>query len=341
MITAIILLLAIAAIVVFITLRFFGPFADKPEQIPEETKTTTEATTDSSCTKLEVSAYEVEIPEGGTYKLNVIKEPAETTDELIFKSSDPGIATVDENGEITPVKTGTVTITVICGEQEIEVTVSCTVKEEPVFILDHMELELEYADQEWILYSGEIPVDDIVFSSDNEEVAVFVKGVVTAKGEGETVVRAQYGNLIVTCNVVCKFRDDSTGNEDGTTTEDGGVKEDGTTTEDGDNTGSDEELVTKAPQATGKKGYIIKTQFGNAYGSSPKFDVSHNVDGVLYLKLVDAYGSRVTATWKVINTSICELDTTDGVKVTCKAKGTAFVVATTEDGETYVLTIRI
>ena len=322
-ITAIILLLAIAAIVVFITLRFFGPFADKPEQIPEETKTTTEATTDGSCTKLEVSAYEVEIPEGGTYKLNVIKEPAETTDELVFKSSDPGIATVDENGEITPVKTGTVTITVICGEQEIEVTVSCTVKEEPVFILDHMELELEYADQEWILYSGEIPVDDIVFSSDNEEVAVFAKGVVTAKGEGETVVRAQYGDLIVTCNVVCKFQDDSTGNEDG------------------DNTGTDEELVTKAPQATGKKGYIIKTQFGKAFGSSPKFDVSHNVDGVLELYLVDAYGSRVTATWKVINTSICELDTTDGVKVTCKAKGTAFVVATTEDGETYVLTIRI
>ncbi len=330
---AIILLIAIAAVALFITLRFFGPWAEqKDDGVAVENSTTTEQTTDDGlieCTKLEVSEYEIEIPEDGSYELKVIKEPADTTDEVTYTSQDPAIATVDEYGKITPVSTGTTTIVVTCGTQQIEINVSCQVKEEIPFILDQMELKLEYLDQDWILYSGEIPVADIEFSSDDEAVATFVEGVVYAKGEGETTVYAKYEDQTVSCKVICVFKEESTDPDDGKITEDGGNETD------------TEELVTTAPRGTGKKGYVIKTNFGSTWGNSPNFDVQHIVDGVLYLKLEDAYGSRVPATWKVINSSICELTTNDGVKITCKKSGVAFVVATTEAGETYILKITV
>ena len=335
-ITAIILLVAIAAIVVFITLRFFGPWAGKNrEEEPVQTATTTEQTTDDGlipCTKLEVSDTQIDIPEGGFYELKVIKEPADTTDQVIFASKDPAIATVDDNGKITPVSTGSTTITITCGTEQIELQVSCQVKEEVPFILDQMELKLEYQDQEWILYSGEIPVADIEFSSDDETIATFVDGVVYAKAPGETVVYAKYEDQTVSCKVSCVFEQEQDGSDD--------HSDDNTVTEDG----STEQLLTHAPKATGTKGYQIRTNFGATYVDSTNpadFDTSHYVGYELTFRLVDANGISVNAKWKVYNTSICKLKTDGGSTVVCLEKGNAYIVATTEDGETYVCTIRV
>lgn len=340
-VTAIILLLAVAAVVVFITIRFFGPGAQQnDEDVYSKTQTTAQETTDDGlieCTKLDVSSYEIEIPAGGTYELKVIKEPASTTDIVTYKSSDESIAIVDENGLITPVSTGSTVIVITCGTQEIEVRVSCTVEEEIPFVLDNFEIKLDYAGKEWILYSGDVPHDEITYSSDDETVATFADGVVCAVGPGTTIVSAQYGDIVVTCTVTCEFEETQTGDDSGITED--GKPEDGKT--EGDTGSGSEETIDSSPKATGTKGYKIRTQFGDAYGSSPEFDVSHILEGVLYFKLVDAYGNRVSATWKIYNTSICTLSIDDGVAVTCLAEGTAYLVATTEDGETYVCTIRV
>lgn len=336
-IVAIILLLAIAAVVLFITMRYFK--TDVPQETqPQTTQQTTEEQTTGdgtiACTKLEVSENEISIPEGGTYELSVIQEPVDTTDELVFESLDPEIAQVDENGVITPVKTGTTTIVVTCGRQKIEITVSCTVTEEEPFMLTRMELEFSAAGDSWELYAGSVALEEIIFTSDDEQVATIDEnGVVTAVGEGQTVVYAQYGDQTVSCNITCDFKQEGDqGNE-------GGVGEDGTQT--GSQTG---ELLTEAPKATGTKGYRIKTNFGEAYVSQKNpalFDVGHYIGYDITLRLVDQNGNRVDATWTIYNTSICNQKVAGGSEFACLAEGKAFAVATTDNGETYVCIIRV
>ncbi len=332
-IVAVILLLAIAAVVLFITMRFFKTEDEQDVQIQTTQQTTQEQTTDDgtvACTKLEVSEKEISIPEGGTYELSVIKEPVDTTDELFFESMDPEIAQVDETGVITPVKTGTTTIVVICGQQKIEITVSCEVTEEEPFMLTRMELEFTAAGESWELYAGSVALEEIVFSSDDELVATIDEnGVATAVGEGQTVVYAQYGDQIVSCNISCVFKDEDTQGDDG------GVEEDDTQTG---------ELLTEPPKATGTKGYKIKTNFGEAYVSQKNpalFDIGHYIDYDITLRLVDGDGNRVNATWTIYNTSICKQKVAGGSEFTCLAEGKAFAVATTDDGETYVCIIRV
>lgn len=56
---------------------------------------------------------------GGTYMLFVTINPADTTDyTYTFSSSDESVATVDENGRLTYLKAGEVTITVTCNADE-------------------------------------------------------------------------------------------------------------------------------------------------------------------------------------------------------------------------------
>ena len=340
-VVAVILLLAIAAVVLFITMRYFGGDAiDATATDSERTtqQTTVAETTDDGvleCVKLEVSETEISIPAGGTYQISVIKEPVDTTDELLFESADPEIATVDASGVVTPVKTGTTKIIVTCGQQKLEITVSCEVTEETPFMLTRMELTFAAVGETWELYVGEIPADEISFSSDDEAVAVIdEKGVVTAIGEGQTSIHAVYGETTVSCTVICNFSEE-TSKEDSSVTEDGGM------TEDGAQTG---ELLTEAPKATGTKGYKIKTNFGEAYVSRTNpalFDVGHYIDYDITLRLVDENGNRIPATWTVYNTSICKQKTAGGSEFACLAEGKAFAVATTDDGETYVCIIRV
>ena len=336
-IIAIILLLAISAVVVFITLNFFVPNKDMTlvtENVEVTQEASTEQTTDDGiieCSKLEVSDMEISISEGGTYEISVIKEPVDTTDELVFESADTEIATVDANGVITPVKTGTTVITVTCGEQKVEITVTCQVAEQETFMLTRMELELTYEGEKWELYAGSISVADIVFSSDDTAIATIDEnGVVYAVAEGETTVHGQYGDQVVDCKVVCKFDKE-------TETEQGGVNAD-------DDVISEDEVLTDPPAATGKKGYVIKTNFGDTYvnRSNPAlFDIGQYIGYDITLRLVDGNGNRINATWKVYNTSICKLKTPGGSEFSCLAEGKAFAVATTEDGETYVCIIRV
>jgi len=334
---AVILLLAIAAVVLFITVRYFNTDSTL-ETEPETTQqTATQQTTDDGiieCIKLDVSATEISIPEGGTYELAVICEPAETTEELSFESVDPEIAQVDENGVITPVKTGTTKIIISCGQQKIEVTVSCEVAQEEVFMLTRMELEFTAAGETWELYAGSISLEDITFSCDDEQVATIDdKGVVTAVGEGRTVVYGKYGDQTVSCNVSCVFEEKDDQNDNSGVSEDGGQEE--------QQTG---ELLTDPPKATGVKGYKIKTNFGEAYVSQKNpalFDIGHYIGYDITLRLVDGNGNKINATWTIYNTSICKQKVTGGSEFSCLAEGQAFAVATTEDGETYVCIIRV
>lgn len=66
--------------------------------------------------------YSVEA--GKTINLNVNLYPAEAVETITYKSNDTSIATVDAEGNVTGVKAGKTTITIMAGEKSIDVTIT-------------------------------------------------------------------------------------------------------------------------------------------------------------------------------------------------------------------------
>lgn len=230
-----ILLLAIVAVLIYIGVRFLFP-ADVPN--PNETGSATgesiSGTTstptlpeDIFCTGLKLSNTTIEFSEADVvWVLGVEKEPADTTDEVTFSSSNEDVVTVDENGKIVAVGGGEAVITVKCGGQTAECKISCTFTdpsqvttqptEPPVIVPPGFQLTLRYED---ITISERYPdpvsiykknesvkATDITWSSDDPEVAsVDENGVVSPVGKGHTVIRATIGDQTASCKVNVAF----------------------------------------------------------------------------------------------------------------------------------------
>ena len=148
----IVVILALLAVSAYIALEYVAPsmlddfsfnlnfFTQATEETTEETTTeaateevTTEATTEETttaptvpCTDLVILDSLVMIDEvGQSYLLNAAVAPEDTTDTLMYISSDESIATVNSEGRVTAVGAGEVTITVSCGEFSVECQVLC------------------------------------------------------------------------------------------------------------------------------------------------------------------------------------------------------------------------
>ena len=79
-------------------------------------------------TEVKLDQTSVELEEGDSVTLKATVSPENATDKTVtWTSSDESIATVDENGKVTAVKAGNVTITATSGIQSA--TCSVTVKE--------------------------------------------------------------------------------------------------------------------------------------------------------------------------------------------------------------------
>jgi uncharacterized protein YjdB len=83
------------------------------------------------CTSITLSASALVFTESGTQTLVATVEPADTTDQIVWSSSDSTIAIVD-NGVVTALQNGDVTITATCGNFSATCSVSITGIEEPV-----------------------------------------------------------------------------------------------------------------------------------------------------------------------------------------------------------------
>ena len=183
---------------------------------PEPTDPTTEPDPTEGesvpCVSVKLSHREFTIDNAdSSLKLEVVPTPSDTTDKVEFSSSDPNVAKVDGEGYITFVGNGTVDIIVKCGQVTDKCTVTCNVPEANptrVLELDKSIIRLNAEDVMnpnkimHTIYSGEIPLTEIVWSSDDNEVAEFRDGVVEIMGEGVTKVHATYGDQEKSCLIV-------------------------------------------------------------------------------------------------------------------------------------------
>lgn len=326
------LLLAIIAVSGYIALRFFIPndfiyegldnlaFFGKDQQVEEqpnepEQGAAAEQQTEPSlnCTALSIRNEIFLNAIGAEYQLTVIPTPVDTVDEVIYATSDASVATVSETGLITAVGEGEAVVAITCGNISIDcyVTVAEEVAETELikFMLNRKEIDFQAEGESWVLYDGMISGDEIVWTSDNTDVATIENGVVVAVGNGETVVYGLYGGQTASCVIRCTFEEveeESSGN----------VSEATGTEEEDDN-----------------KTYSLYNPQGQAK------DVTIGVGKTFVLQLVDEEKNVVTdATWVVEDTNVCTY-AADGT-VTGVHGGVTNVSATYK-GKTYTCIVRV
>ena len=243
LIIVIILILAILAVCAFITVRLLNMNSDPT--VPSGSSTTTQSTPTTSSTvqppvEIPCTGVRVQMPSctfdtvGDRLHLVVTKEPRDTTDPVSFESSDPYIASVNDDGVIVAVAKGTAVITIRCGEQSTTIEVACNLENEPDYPTvppettptqpsipvppapsstptePFVKLELNSKDftlngygSTHNLYSGTLDPASITWTSTNEKVATVENGIVTAVGNGKAEIVAEYRGQRVTCIVRC------------------------------------------------------------------------------------------------------------------------------------------
>ena len=134
------LLLAIIAVVIYIAIHFFaGSDNSNNDQLAIQPTTTQSTQTtppitdlQNSCTGIVLSQSEITLTfAGDEHVLSAILSPDDTTDELLFATSDDTIATVSDSGNIVAVAAGEAIITVSCGDQIAQCRVVCSFREDP------------------------------------------------------------------------------------------------------------------------------------------------------------------------------------------------------------------
>lgn len=219
LIAVIVLLLSIAAVVCYILVRFLGVGGGandgkKPNSTPVTPTTTIQVNDEVACQDITVGQSEFTLTEAGAVvMIEATVTPVETTQELIFASSDETVATVDEEGMITAVGAGQAVITVKCGNVEKTCTVVCDfsamqptddpVDDGPKFELNVTEFTFFEKGESCTLYEGEISAEDITWKSGDEKVATVTDGKVVAVSSGQTVITAQYNGKTLECVIYC------------------------------------------------------------------------------------------------------------------------------------------
>ena len=162
-----------------------------------------------SVTGVKLDQTELDLVVGGTETLIATVEPNTATDKTVtWESSNPDVATVDQNGNVKAVASGTATINVTANDgsgQKASCTVTVT---QPVtgVTLDQTELAL-YTGGSATLSATVTPENatnkSLTWSSDNQNVATVENGEVTAKAAGTATitVTTDDGKKTATCTV--------------------------------------------------------------------------------------------------------------------------------------------
>lgn len=247
-----IVILALLTVIGYIVVEFFLPdfmedeveppvttlaATEEPTAEPTETTIPTIPCTDLSLEQAVVLLQTKDQP----WLLNVTVTPADTTDELLFFSSDENVVTVSPEGRVTAVGEGDAVISVICGDIEINCTVAVVFEEgasqiteetegtdettgetegaeateapteAPAQTLKDVTLSVKTTDatfrvrgqQATFKLTCDLEPTEVEWSSENENiVTVDENGVVTCVGKGTTHVVVKYGDQEV--KIICR-----------------------------------------------------------------------------------------------------------------------------------------
>lgn len=163
---------------------------------------------DIAVSSVSVSPATIEMEIGETKKLNATVSPSNATDKSIkWTSSNPSVATVGQEGEVSAITDGTSSITASCGGKTG--TCSVTVKKSVIVVsgiqLDKNEVSL-YEGESVTLTATVSPTDatdkTVTWSSTDNSIAAVDGGKVTAKKEGTVQIKATAGSATAECKVV-------------------------------------------------------------------------------------------------------------------------------------------
>lgn len=135
-IAIVMLIISIIGMLCYIFFTYFAGdiFGGATEPVSTTTVPTITTQLEIKCEDLDLQVPGNEITMGQvgqTWQLNVVAAPADTTDEITFATSDPEVAVVSPNGQITAVGAGSATITVTCGDVVKQCLVTCNIETEP------------------------------------------------------------------------------------------------------------------------------------------------------------------------------------------------------------------
>lgn len=155
-------------------------------------------------TNIELDAFSKTMTVGDKAKLTATVKPADTTDKVVWTSSKPTVATVDENGNITALATGTTEITATAGS----VSAVCKVTVEGVKVseikLDKTSVSLkagETAQLTAVVTPDNAADKTVTWTSSDEKIATVADGKITAVAPGTATITATAGGKSATCTV--------------------------------------------------------------------------------------------------------------------------------------------
>ena len=187
------------------------------ENIPSPTPTQKPTSTPMVIESLSFNEENVSVKKGNSLNLVVEVKPSElSSSKLTWKSSDSSIVSVDENGVITGLKEGTVTITVTSSNGKsatCKVTVTTDSIDVEKIVLNPTEMNLKVGSTSQIT-SKVLPENatnrELVWTSNNPNVVtVDNNGIVKAINPGNTTitVKTKDGKVVATVNVTIEDDD--------------------------------------------------------------------------------------------------------------------------------------
>ena len=145
------------------------------------------------------------------YQLTAGLNPMDSTDEVIWSSSDERIAKVDKTGNVETISAGEAVITAKSGEKTAICKVTVNIPITSIY-LNKTSIELNSIGDSYQLNASYYPPDAdgaITWKSDDEGIAsVDQTGKVTAVGKGTTTITVSCGKVKDTCTIVSKGESD-------------------------------------------------------------------------------------------------------------------------------------
>lgn len=167
------------------------------------------ATCSVICVSIPVSAIVLDktslsLAKGSSAALTANVSPRNATDKTVnWASSNPNVATVDQNGRVTGVNSGDATITATAGEYSATCVVSVFIPVTSI-MLSLSDLTLKVGETA-LLEATILPEDatdkNVVWHSSYPDVAAVDGGRITAIGFGQAIISARIGDLSASCMV--------------------------------------------------------------------------------------------------------------------------------------------